>query len=108
MNNVYVKESRFPDFNVHWDTASVRPVKHAVDGKYYMKLKLQREKDLGFRSRAVSTAVTVVRSIEVSDDNAVVQYTDPYISYEPSERGGPASVVEDRGWPEQGEEFANL
>ncbi|EME77237.1 uncharacterized protein MYCFIDRAFT_212669 [Pseudocercospora fijiensis CIRAD86] len=107
MQTVYVKESSLDNFNVHWDSAAVRPVKHAVDGKYYMKLRLQREKDgSSSKSRAVSMGITVVRSIELSDDNTVVHDSDPYLSYEPSERGG--GGIDEVGWPDEGEEFANL
>jgi hypothetical protein len=47
MQKVYVKEASLPEFNVHWQSAAVRPVKHAVDGVYYMKLRSQRQRDAG-------------------------------------------------------------
>lgn len=42
---IYVKEASQPEFVVDWSSAAMRPVKHAVDGTYYMKLLAQRRKD---------------------------------------------------------------
>lgn len=45
MQKIYVKEASLTGFHVDWKSAAVRPVKHAVDGTYYMKLLAQRQRD---------------------------------------------------------------
>lgn len=45
MQKIYVKEASLTGFDVDWKSAAVRPVKHAVDGTYYMKLLAQRQRD---------------------------------------------------------------
>lgn len=45
MDKVYAKEASLQGFEVHWESAAVRPVKHAVDGAYYMRLLSQRRKE---------------------------------------------------------------
>lgn len=66
MNKVYVKEAGLTGFRVHWSSASVRPVKHAVDGRYYMKLRSQREKDVNVSSSS-STAAAIAGPSSVID-----------------------------------------
>lgn len=45
MDKVYAKEASLQGFEVHWESAAVRPVKHAVDGAYYARLLSQRRKE---------------------------------------------------------------
>lgn len=45
MEKVYAKEASLQGFEVHWESAAVRPVKHAVDGAYYFRLLSQRRKE---------------------------------------------------------------
>lgn len=45
MDSIYAKGARSRGFKVQWETAAVRPVKHAVDGAYYGRLLRQRRRE---------------------------------------------------------------
>ncbi|KAI5360605.1 Putative F-box-like domain superfamily protein [Septoria linicola] len=120
MQKIYVKNSARTDgFDVDWQSASVRPVKHAVDGTYYMKLLAQRKKDEG-RRRKVSVdlmkemtpstpALPIGESIEQFEAYFDDGEDDAASSARPFNRFEAVTTHEETTWPcDVGAEFANL
>ena len=94
MQKIYVKEASLNGFEVDWKSASVRPVKHAVDGTYYMKLLAQRQKD-ALRKKKVMPVEKIERF-------------EAYLEEAVAEAGVTSARHDDAGWPEEGAEFAML
>lgn len=121
MQKVYVKEACVPGFTVEWQSAAVRPVKHAVDGVYYMKLRSQRQKEAGKKEKMPPTMSTFLQSREKAEEvwdvrRAAEEWmwrVEESVEIFPSTDGGQGTVVggggvPEVGWPSEAEEFANL
>lgn len=99
MQKIYVKEASLTEFEVDWKSAAVRPVKHAVDGTYYMKLLAQRRKDAKRKEAGVKTVVMPVERIESFEE---------YLEEAIAEAGITAARHDGASWPVEGAEFAMI
>ncbi|GIZ46008.1 hypothetical protein CKM354_000915100 [Cercospora kikuchii] len=110
MQKIYVKEASLPGFDVDWQSAAVRPVKHAVDGTYYMKLMVQRQKDaVKLPVKKVPSLTDVRKAAELATRFENRFQDDFFVDDEFDNVQTTAATHDDASWPaDEGAEFANL
>lgn len=110
MQKIYVKEASLPGFDVDWQSAAVRPVKHAVDGTYYMKLMAQRQKDaVKLPVKKVPSLTDVRKAAELATRFENRFQDDFFVDDEFDNVQTTAATHDDASWPtDEGAEFANL